>query len=154
VKAVKVVELRDDAELRAAWPVMRQLRGHLSEDRWVELTKLMFEDGYRLLSLQDGEGRVAALAGIRVATNLYYGRHVWVYELVTDGAGRSKGRGRALLGHVEEIAAAEGCEIVALSSGVQRADAHRFYERHMGYDRVSYTFTKRVGPGDASMYGR
>jgi GNAT superfamily N-acetyltransferase len=151
---MQVVELRTREEWRRAWPVMRELRGHLDEERWLGLMDLMTPDGYRLLSLQTGDGTIVALAGIRVATNLYYGKHVWVYELVTSETSRSKGHGRAILGRVEELAAAEGCEMVALSSGLQRADAHRFYEERMGYDRVSYTFTKRVGPGDASIYAR
>ena len=151
---MKVVELRTPEEWRRAWPVMRQLRGHLDVERWLELMDVMTPDGYRLLSLQTADGTIEALAGIRVATNLYYGKHVWVYELVTSETSRSKGHGRAILGHVEELAAAEGCEMVALSSGLQRADAHRFYDEHMGYDRVSYTFTKRVGAGDASIYSR
>lgn len=151
---MKIVELTTREEWRRAWPVMRELRGHLDEERWLGLMDVMKPDGYRLLSLQTGEGTIVALAGIRVATNLYYGRHVWVYELVTAGTSRSRGHGRAILGHVEELAAAEGCETVALSSGLERTDAHRFYEDHMGYDRVSYSFTKRVGPGGTSMYPR
>lgn len=143
---MKVVELTGRDELRRAWPVIRELRDHLDERRWLQMMDVMVPDGYRLLSLQDDEGRIEALAGIRVATNLYYGRHVWVYELVTTGGSRSKGYGRALLSYVEDLAAAEGCEMVALSSGLQRTDAHRFYEHHMGYDRASYSFTKRVGP--------
>ncbi len=133
---------------------MRELRGHLDEERWLELMEVMGADGYRLLSLQDDDGSILALAGIRAATNLYYGRHVWVYDLVTTGRARSMGHGRKLLGHVEELAAREGCEMVALSSGLQRTDAHRFYEERMGYDRVSYTFAKRVGSGDTSIYAR
>lgn len=142
-----IVELHGRDELRRAWPVMRELRGHLDEERWLELMDVMVPDGYRLLALEDDEGRIEALAGFRIATNLYYGRHVWVYDLVTAGASRSLGHGRALLAHLEEVAAAAGCELVALSSGLERTDAHRFYERHMGYDRVSYCFTKRVGGG-------
>lgn len=151
---MKVLELHGGDDLRRAWPVMQELRGHLDEARWVELMDVMVPDGYRLLSVQDHDGTIHALAGFRVATNLYYGKHAWVYELVTAESGRSRGHGRMLLGRVEEIAAAEGCEMVALSSGLQRVDAHRFYERHMGYDRVSYCFTKKVGPGTDSMYGR
>lgn len=140
---MKVVELQGPEDFRRAWPVMRELRGHLSEQRWLELMDAMAPDGYRLLALQDDDA-IHALAGMRVATNLYYGKHVWVYDLVTTESGRSRGYGRALLGHVEDLAAAEGCELVALSSGLQRADAHRFYEERMSYDRVSYCFTKRV----------
>ncbi len=29
---MKISELRAEAELRAAWPVMRELRGHLDEE--------------------------------------------------------------------------------------------------------------------------
>ncbi|MFN2586514.1 MAG: GNAT family N-acetyltransferase [Actinomycetota bacterium] len=144
---MKVVELRSRAELGRAWPVMRELRDHLDEERWLELMDVMTPDGYRLLSLQEDDGTIVALAGIRIATNLYYGRHVWVDELVTTGGARSRGYGRMLLGRVEDLAAAESCEVVALSSALHRADAHRFYEQHMGYDRVSYSFVKKVRPG-------
>lgn len=140
-----IVELKTPEDLRRAWPVMRELRGHLSEERWLELMEQMAPDGYRLLGLED-DGRIQALAGIRVSTNLYYGRHVWVDELVTAPDARSLGHGRALLAHVEELAAAEGCEVVGLSSGLKRVDAHRFYEQHMDYDRAGFVFTKQVGP--------
>jgi GNAT superfamily N-acetyltransferase len=143
---VRVVELRGRDDFRRAWPVMRELRGHLTEERWLQLADEMAPEGYRLLALQTGDGVIEALAGIRVGTNLYYGKHVWVDELVTAGGARSKGHGRALLGHVEEIARSEGCEVVGLSSGIRRVDAHRFYEQHMGYDRASFVFTKQVGP--------
>ena len=39
----------------------------------------------------------------------------------------------------------EGCEVVGLSSGLRRVDAHRFYEERMGYDRAGFVFTKQVG---------
>ena len=125
--------------------MMRELRGHLSEDRWLELVDAMAPEGYRLLALED-DGEIQALAGIRVATNLYYGRHMWVDELVTAPDARSLGHGRALLAHVEALASEEGCEVVGLSSGLKRVDAHRFYEQHMDYDRAAYVFTKQVGP--------
>lgn len=148
---MRIVELQGRDGFRRAWPVMRELRGHLSEERYLEILDLMVPDGYRLLALEDDEGAIQALAGIGVSTNLYYGRHVWVYELVTAPETRSLGHGRALLGHVEELAASEGCEIVALSSGLWREDAHRFYEAHMGYEKTSYGFTKLVGPRRDSM---
>lgn len=143
---MNVVELRGRDALRKAWPVMSDLRGHLSEERWLELTEEMAPDGYRLLALEDDDGAIQAVAGIRVSTNLYYGRHVWVDELVTASEARSKGHGSALLAHVEELARSEGCEVVGLSSGLRRVDAHRFYEDRMDYDRAGYVFTKQVAP--------
>lgn len=143
---MKVVELRGRDDFVRAWPVMRELRGHLTEDRWLELLDVMVPDGYRLFALEDGGGVIRALAGIRVSTNLYYGRHVWVDELVTAPETRSLGHGRTLLAHVQDLAVAEGCEVVGLSSGMRRVDAHRFYEDRMGYVRASYVFTRQVAP--------
>ncbi|HWO98810.1 MAG TPA: GNAT family N-acetyltransferase, partial [Bacillus sp. (in: firmicutes)] len=71
---------------------------------------------------------------------LYYGRFVWVCDLVTDSDKRSKGYGEKLLTYVHEWAKENNYESVALSSGLQRTDAHRFYEDKMKYDKVSYVF--------------
>ena len=143
---MRIVELDGHEDFRRAWPVMRDLRGHLSEERWLELMEIMATDGYRLLALEDNGGTIQALAGIRVSTNLYYGRHVWVDELVTAPDARSLGHGRTLLRHVEELAVSEGCEVVGLSSGLRRVDAHRFYEQRMEYERAAYVFTRQVAP--------
>lgn len=139
----EIVELTTDAEFRQAWPVMRELRTHLDEGTFIEVVQRMRLDGYRLFALRD-VGEIVALAGIAVTTNLYDLRHVWVYDLVTRADRRSEGHGKALLEWVEEFARSEGCARVSLSSGVRRIDAHRFYERKMGYERVSHVFHKAL----------
>lgn len=125
---------------------MRELRGHLSEERYLEIIDLMVPDGYRLLALEDDDGTIQALAGIRFGTNLYYGRHTWVDELVTAPAARSLGHGAKLLRHVEDLAVSEGCELVGLSSGLKRVDAHRFYEQRVDYSKAGFVFTRQVAP--------
>jgi GNAT superfamily N-acetyltransferase len=140
---VQVSELRGEGELREAFPVVHELRTHLDEATFMDRVRAMTSAGYRLLALRDG-GRIVAVAGIEVAIDLHVGRHVWVHDLVTRADVRSRGYGAALLGHVEELARREGCDTVALNSGVQRRDAHRFYETRMGYLRTAYTFGKRV----------
>ncbi|HET7482051.1 MAG TPA: GNAT family N-acetyltransferase, partial [Actinomycetota bacterium] len=62
----------------------------------------------------------------------------------TTAQGRSRGYGLELLRHIEDLARREGCETVALSSGLQRADAHRFYLDKAGFEKVSYTFKKTL----------
>ena len=140
---MQVSELRSEAELREAFPVMRDLRTHLDEATYMDRVRTMTLAGYRLLALRDG-GVIVAVAGIEVATDLHLGRHVWVHDLVTRADARSRGYGAALLAHVEDLGRREGCDTVALNSGVQRHDAHRFYETRMGYVRTAYTFAKRV----------
>ena len=48
-------------------------------------------------------------------------------------------------GILETWAKENDCGVVALSSGVQRTDAHRFYEEKAGYEKPSYVFKKVLG---------
>jgi hypothetical protein len=48
------------------------------------------------------------------------------------------------LSFVQDLVKDEGYETVALSSGLQREKAHRFYEDKMGYDKVSFVFKKML----------
>jgi GNAT superfamily N-acetyltransferase len=58
-----------------------------------------------------------------------FGRFLYVDDLVTASALRSRGVGKALLSRCEAIAVELGCREFGLDSGVQRADTHRFYFR-------------------------
>ena len=136
-------ELTTDAELSSAYPLMHQLRTHLDHAAYMEHLQVMREGGYRMFASLEGDV-MKALAGIAIRTNFYYGRFLYVYDLITDQETRSRGHGKRLLDHLEELARADGCQTIALSSGVQRTDAHRFYEDKMGYDRVSYVFKKEL----------
>ena len=138
-----IKELTTREELAAAYPVMHQLRTHLDTEAYLLHLEVMREAGYRMFASFDGED-IKALAGVAIRTNFYYGRFLYVYDLITDEATRSKGHGKLLLDHLEELARADGCQTIALSSGVQRIDAHRFYEDKMAYDRVSYVFKKEL----------
>lgn len=140
---MKIRELTTDREFRAAWEVMRELRGHLDEETYMDRVAEMKPSGYRLVAVEE-DGRVVALAGIGREKNLYYGRYMWVYDLITTEAARSKGHGLALLRHVEDLAREEGCDVLALSSALHRTDAHRFYLDKAGMEKRSYTFVKEL----------
>jgi len=140
---MEIQELTSEVEWRAAFPVMRELRTELTQSEFLRLREIMAREGYHLFAARDENG-IVALAGIAVLTNLYYGRHVWVYDLVTASAERSKGYGNRLLSFIEEFARGDNCRCVALSSGLQRTDAHRFYEQRMSYNKTSYTFQKSL----------
>lgn len=138
-----VVELTTEEQWREAFPVMLELRTHLDEDTFVAMLREMAPQGYRLLAVRD-DGAIKALAGIAYLTNLYYGRHIWVYDLITTATERSKGYGAALLGHVEHMARELDCDTLSLASGLQRLDAHRFYQQRMGLSPTAYTFQKSL----------
>ena len=138
-----VSELTSEEEFRNAFDVLRDFRGHLTEAAYLEQVEEMGKQGYRMFGLRDS-GRLVAVAGVRIISNFRWGRHLWVYDLVTGAADRSKGYGGELLGWLEEFALRNGCALVALSSDVSKSETHRFFEERMSYKRLSYVFTKRV----------
>ncbi|MDC3412086.1 GNAT family N-acetyltransferase [Aquibacillus sp. 3ASR75-11] len=135
-----IKELHSQNEILEAFPVMKQLRKHLDKEAYLDLViEAKDKDRYKMLALIDG-GKIVAVTGFKPMITLYYGRFVWVCDLVTDTTKRSKGYGEKLLSYVHEWAKENNYESVALSSGLQRTDAHRFYEDRMDYDKVSYVF--------------
>jgi GNAT superfamily N-acetyltransferase len=139
---VEVIELRSEAELGEAFPVVRELHGGLDRRTYEELLAEMVPNGYRMFAVRNGGG-VAAVAGVQVLTNLYYERHLYVYDLVATADARSKGQGAALMEHLERFARTEGCKYVALACGREREDALRFYER-MGFERPGFSMRKAL----------
>ncbi len=138
-----VSELKSEEEIRQAFAVLRDFRAHLTEAAYLELVADMRKQGYRMFGLRDS-GRLVSVAGVRIITNFRWGRHLWVYDLVTGAADRSEGYGGELLGWLEEFAARNGCALVALSSDMTKTETHRFFEERMSYKRLSYVFTKGV----------
>lgn len=105
---------------------MKQLRPDVREAEFVPIVRRQQASGFELAFLED-EGEVRAVAGFRFIENLFSGRILYVDDLVTDAAARSRGHGRALLTWLIEQAKSKDCTHLELDSGVQRFDAHRFY---------------------------
>ena len=118
----------DPATLRAAWPVVAQLRPHLDEGAFLAQALRQQAEGWRATVLLEG-GVVRAFAGWRVQEMLAHGRLLYVDDLVTDSTARSAGHGKALLDWLKAQATALGCRSLQLDSGTQRIDAHAFYLR-------------------------
>lgn len=141
---VLIKQLINPQEWKEAFPVMKQLRTHLNEEEFLALVdKSSRISGYKLTGLYD-EGEVRAVIGFMPMITLYSGEYIWICDLVTDAKYRSLGYGNTLLSYAENWAKENNYGIVSLSSGLQRIDAHRFYEHKMAYDKVSYVFLKKL----------
>ena len=145
-ETLRIRELEID-EIEQAFPVISQLRTHLGLDEYVALVKTMKSSGYQVICLFECE-KIVSYAGIAKLVNLYYGNHIWVYDLVTDKAKQGSGYGKLLLSHIEKFAEDNLLNCVALSSGLQREGAHKFYEKTMNYNKVSYVFKKDLRHAD------
>jgi len=105
---------------------MQQLRPHLDTAVFIERVRRQWQEGYRLVYLQDG-GDIRSVAGFRIQEMLAWGKIIYVDDLVTSDADRSHGYGGQLFDWLVDHARANGCEQLHLDSGVQRYAAHRFY---------------------------
>lgn len=138
-----IIELTNIEQWKKAFPVMKQLRTDLTEKTYLDLLHEMRKEGYQLFALSI-HNQMVSLAGICLRTNFYNRRHVYIYDLVTDSSHRSYGYGERLLSYIQNWALENGAKYVALESGLQRIDAHRFYEEKLEYDKWCYSFRKNL----------
>lgn len=117
-----------DEDIAGCYAVMRELRPHIAEADFLSRVRRQEAAGYRLACVQVS-GQTVAVAGFRISENLAWGRFLYVDDLVTLPTHRSKGYGAKLLSWLKALAKEEGCGQFRLDSGIQRKDAHRFYER-------------------------
>lgn len=122
--------------------VLRQLRPHLTAESFATVYREGYKQGLRYLAAYEGDACVG-VAGWRVVVTTDALRKLYVDDLVTEENHRSTGVGRALLAELAQRARAEGCTALDLDSGVQRADAHRFYMRE-GLVITSFHFARRT----------
>ncbi|MGY4690007.1 GNAT family N-acetyltransferase [Salibacterium sp. K-3] len=132
-------ELHNEEEIRAVFFLIHQLRPYLNEESYIQTVRRMQQGGYRLFAWKDNT-EYTAVAGVKFQENLYNGYHLWLDDFVTDERKRSQGIGQQALSDIESFAKRQGAQYVVLSSGLQRTNAHSFYERKMNYVRKSLVF--------------
>ncbi|HVQ38926.1 MAG TPA: GNAT family N-acetyltransferase [Pyrinomonadaceae bacterium] len=124
--SVKIRLAKDDDAIQLCYPVMAELRPHVSATEFLERVKRQTEiAGYQVAYLIDGE--VKAVGGFRISECLAWGKFLYVDDLVAKAGERSKGYGGRLFDWLVNHAQEKRCDQVHLDSAVHRFDAHRFY---------------------------
>lgn len=141
---MKIALAESDADILRCFAVMQQLRPHLVEADFLARVRRMQREGFHLAYLE-ADAAVRAVAGYRYLDKLFSGLNLYVDDLVTDAARRSRGHGRALLEWLAAEAKRHGCTELELDSGVQRFDAHRFYFRERMHVSA-YHFVRALTP--------
>jgi len=131
-----------DNEIEGCFDVMSELRTHLKKDEFLSIVRHMQTEGFKLAFIED-KGRVVAVAGYRIYTNLFMGKHLYVDDLVTLENIRSHGYGEQMVLWLRNVAKKEGCNFYHLDSGTQRHEAHKFYFRQ-GFSIDSYHFSEQL----------
>ena len=138
-----IEKITTEEKIRTTYPVMKQLRCHLTEQEYVEAVLHQQQNGPYQLAAVIEDGQVCCLAGYRISHCLAWGRFLYVDDLVSDGALRSRNHGKQMMQWLAEEARKNGCKQVHLDSGVQRHGAHRFYLRER-MDITCYHFALAV----------
>ncbi|PJI86217.1 acetyltransferase (GNAT) family protein [Yoonia maricola] len=132
------LECRPPTDPNAAIPLLKRLRIDLPDEVLADRFAAAQADGYRLLAAHHGTTIVGVL-GYVVNETLHWGRTLFVDDLIVDADQRGRGIGAALITAARDHGIAQGCDHLRLCSGLNRHDAHRFYEMR-GMRRSSYQF--------------
>lgn len=131
-----------DREIADCFYVMQQLRTNLIEVDFVLLVRELMAEGYQLAYLRP-EAQVVCVAGFKISKNLFFGKHLYIEDLVTLESERSKNYGGQMIAWLRKLAINDGCSAFHLDSGVQRHRAHKFYLNH-NMDIVCYHFAEKL----------
>lgn len=104
----------------------------------------MKSDDRHFTIVAEYEGKVIGFMGFYkgIAYN-YDGEYIQILALAVLREYQNKGIGSELLKWVEDYAIKQGIRSFGVNSGLQRAEAHRFYENN-GYLKKSYVFSKDI----------
>ena len=131
-----------DVEIERCFDVMSELRTHLVSNQFLETVRDMEFQGFQLAYLEEDE-KVIAVAGYRIAKNLFLGKHLYIDDLVTSQKIRSIGYGKTLYKWLRDQALNAGCSYIHLDSVVHRGETHRFYFRQ-GLTISSFHFREKL----------
>ena len=102
-----------------------------SESVWKEIEE---NKNIRYIGAVDN-GKVVSTCYLVIIPNLtHFGRSIcFIENVVTDKEYRKQGLGKMVIQKAVEIAKENNCYKVILQSGMQRTEAHKFYEK-IGFD--------------------
>ncbi|NHC34386.1 GNAT family N-acetyltransferase [Scytonema millei] len=129
-------------DISRCFPIMVQLRSHLTQSEFLNRVQRQQQSGYFLVYVEKDDS-IQAVAGCRLMETLIDGQLLYIDDLITDTSERSQGYGSALIDWLIDYAKSQGCVSLQLDSGVQRADAHRFYFRK-GMTISSFRFKRSL----------
>ncbi len=128
MQTISIKFAETDEDILRCFPVLRELRPQLQPETFLPTIRRFQTGGYFLVMLE-ADDEVAAVAGYRFSEHLARGKFLYVDDLVTLAVARRKGHGQKLLDWLVKLAETSGCQELHLDSGVQRTEAHLFYEK-------------------------
>jgi len=134
-----IVKLKSTRDLTMAYPLMKELRTHLSRESFFQLYKSLSEESrYSLVGIFE-DSQIVGLGGYRYTTDFIRGEHLYVDDLIIKGGVRSKGLGTKLINHLIDEANQRGIHLIRLSTHKDNTRAINFYKER-GFVHTSLSF--------------
>ncbi|MBZ9810975.1 MULTISPECIES: GNAT family N-acetyltransferase [unclassified Mesorhizobium] len=128
-QGVEIEDVEGFADIAASYATMLELRPNLGNvESFVQQVIRQKAQGYRLTAAWS-DGEIVGLVGYRSQESLFYGRYVFVDDLVVNASFRKSGIGALLLDAARKYARELGCKQLVLETGLQKVLAQRFYFR-------------------------
>jgi GNAT superfamily N-acetyltransferase len=125
--------------------LLGELGYEVSSQAAAERVRQLNETGSDPTFIAGEDGRPLGLIALHRCHMIQYRNPVTrITALVVHQRARRRGIGRLLVDHALRWAAQSGCELVELTSALNRGEAHAFY-RYLGFEGNSLRFRKPLG---------
>lgn len=139
----KIFTVKEMIDLKRCYPVMKELRPHLSFEDYVSIYQESHTaDGYQIVAVEI-DSQIVAVMGYRFLSDFVRGKHVYVDDLVSTEKARSQGIGAELLKIAEKIAEENGCQSLRLCTGIENERGIKFYDSN-GWTKRAFAYTKKL----------
>ncbi len=136
MREIKLTELED------AFKIVQELKIGLDYNEYEDIVYEMRHQDYKMYGVYEKE-KLVCYCGFSILTNLYYKRHLYVYELITPQKSRGLGYASEMLRYINDLANINNCDNIVLNSSLKRDNALRYYENR-GFEEVSKIFLKTL----------
>jgi GNAT superfamily N-acetyltransferase len=132
-------------DARAVSALLGELGYEVSSEAAAERVRQLNETGSDPTFIAGENGRALGLIALHCCHMIQHRAPVArITVLVVDQRARRRGIGRLLIDHALRWAEQRGCELVELTSALNRTEAHAFY-RDLGFEPSSLRFRKSLG---------
>lgn len=145
--AMKIIECQSEEEILQNYEILQCLYPeqdypHITQTNYAAMIPELIAQGYRqVIAIQDNQ--TLGIAGFSIVTRLYLGRTMRITDLVIQDSHRGTGIGSQLVDYIKQSAIQQQCRALVLDTGIQRKDAHRFYERE-GFELYAHHYVQRL----------
>ena len=141
---IRKIRQRDYAAVAVLWREVLGIRNATDENVTETYEAMRHEDGYATF-VAEADGKIVGLAtAVKVLAIGHPGGYVKMNGIGVLPEYRHQGIGKKLMEQIEHFAMEQGAPYVGLASGINRLEAHAFYE-NSGYQKTSFWFRKSLG---------